>query len=143
MSSSPETTELLSVFQAKNIDGSSRYSPEETRAFVPLLALASETPFEQLTPALQAAVTELCGQVGIREGMADEALQAAITAHYQRHPLNPDLQRDFLEFVHRTLSPDFEVTPERLTQGLNALAGGSIKHVTIPQKNLFGENSED
>lgn len=143
MSPSPEAAELLSIFQKKNPDGTARYSQAEISAFVPLLALASEEPFEQLTPDLQLALMELCARIGIREGMEDDALHEAVLRHYQGSPLNQELTTEFLEYVRRHMTPDFDLSPERLAKSFSALNPGPERHVPIAQKNVFGDDDSE
>jgi len=83
---------LLALLDARNADGTMKFSDDDIRHFLPMLLLAtgSVTP-EMCTPEVLEMLGEFSVKADIKPGASPEQRGAAINAYYEKNPPNPGL----------------------------------------------------
>jgi hypothetical protein len=114
---------LTSLLEAKNADGSSRWSLQDFHSTFPpmMLHLMTIVPFLEMPPEGQELCLMAMGQIGLDTDATDEQIAAAIDAYVKSNPPNTEL----LGEIQRLLVKAFDKENERLIDAGRKLAGHS------------------
>lgn len=82
---------LEPILVRRREDGSFYYSNQELARFIPVFLLSLGVDPRTLPPQLAAVVAQFAEDAGVEPGMSREQASAAMQAHLQKQPLDPEL----------------------------------------------------
>jgi hypothetical protein len=119
--------ELTRILEAKNADGTPRWSLQDFHATFPpmILGIMAHVPFLEMPPEGQELCLMAMGQMGLDTDATDEAIALAITSYVEQNPPNEAM----LGEIQGMLIKAFDKNDARLIDASRKLAGQSAVDV--------------
>jgi hypothetical protein len=132
--------ELFALFMQKSADGSQRFRNEDIRHFLPLVIISIGYDLRQY-PAMQEVMNEFVPKLGVAANADAETYSQAIRRYYKLHPVNRELEYEFLAYCRAQAVGELDADKVRAyakTAGLKLANQSPIRGVAAPSGGGLG-----